>query len=135
MDVQNSGISSRSEVLDGWSPGRRTLVRCGGVRARVAPEQHSGRPVLPAAPSRTRAALPAGTAGVIMRASSEEKRVIRYMGQRKNDEGVTVYVFIVNGLEKQVREHALKQHPGCYEALPASAKARIAANRDWLSKL
>jgi len=66
--------------------------------------------------------------------ASKEKAVIRYMGTRKNDAGATVYVFIVNGLEKEVREHALKQHPGCYEALPASAKAKIAANRDWLSK-
>lgn len=61
--------------------------------------------------------------------------MIRYMGTRKNSEGVNVYVFIVNGLEKEVREAALKQHPGCYEALPASAKAKIAANRNWLSKL
>jgi hypothetical protein len=61
--------------------------------------------------------------------------VIRYMGTRKNAEGASVYVFIVNGLEKEVREHALKQHPGCYEALPASVKAKIAANRAWLSKL
>ena len=30
---------------------------------------------------------------------------------------------------------ALKQHPGCYEALPAAARAQIAANRQWLSKL
>ena len=67
--------------------------------------------------------------------SSKEDIVIRYMGTRKNTEGVSVYVFIVNGLEKEVREHALKQHPGCYEALPASVKARIAANRAWLSKL
>jgi hypothetical protein len=57
------------------------------------------------------------------------------MGTRKNAEGATVYVFVVNGLEKEVRENALKQHPGCYEALPASAKAKIAANRAWLSKL
>lgn len=70
-----------------------------------------------------------------MGGSSKEKQVIRYMGTRKNGEGATVYVFIVNGLEKEVREHALKQHPGCYEALPASAKAKIAANRNWLSKL
>ena len=80
-------------------------------------------------------ALPAGAAGVIMRGSNQEKQVIRYMGTRKKGEGTTVYVFIVNGLEKEVREGALKQHPGCYEALPASAKAKIAANRDWLSKL
>jgi hypothetical protein len=56
------------------------------------------------------------------------------MGTRKNGTGAIVYVFIVNGLEKEVREHALKQHPGCYEALPAAAKAQIAANRHWLSK-
>lgn len=57
------------------------------------------------------------------------------MGTRKNAEGVTVYVFVVNGMQKEVREHALKQHPGCYDALPASAKAQIASNRNWLSKL
>lgn len=57
------------------------------------------------------------------------------MGTRKNTEGATVYVFVVNGLEKEVRENALKQHPGCFEALPASTKAKIAADRAWLSKL
>jgi hypothetical protein len=57
------------------------------------------------------------------------------MGTRKNAEGVNVYVFVVNGMQKEVREHALKQHPGCFEALPASTKAQIAANRAWLSKL
>jgi hypothetical protein len=50
-------------------------------------------------------------------------------------EGATVYVFVVNGLQKEIRESALKQHPGCFEALPASAKAQIAANRSWMSKL
>lgn len=57
------------------------------------------------------------------------------MGTRKNAEGATVYVFVINGLEKEVRESALKQHPGCYDALPAPTKAQIAANRAWLSKL
>jgi hypothetical protein len=57
------------------------------------------------------------------------------MGTSKNAEGANVYVFIVNGMQKEIREHALKQHPGCYDALPASVKAKIAANRNWLSKL
>jgi len=61
--------------------------------------------------------------------------VIRYMGTRKTEDGATIYVFIVNGLKKEVREMALKQHPGCYEVLPAATKARIAANRAWMSKL
>ncbi len=61
--------------------------------------------------------------------------MIRYMGTRKNGEGATVYVFVVNGLQKEVRENALKQHPGCFEALPAATKAKIAANRSWLSKM
>ena len=61
--------------------------------------------------------------------------MIRYMGNRKTEDGATVYVFIVNGLKKEVREMALKQHPGCYEALPAATKAKIAANRAWMSKL
>jgi hypothetical protein len=57
------------------------------------------------------------------------------MGTRTNAEGASVYVFIVNGMQKEVREHALKRHPGCYEALPEPVKAQIAANRAWLSKL
>lgn len=57
------------------------------------------------------------------------------MGTRKNDDGITVYVFIVNGLKREIREAALKQHPGCFELLPAAAKAKIAANRAWMSKL
>ena len=61
--------------------------------------------------------------------------MIRYMGTRKTEDGATMYVFIVNGLKKEVREMALKQHPGCYEALPAATKAKIAANRAWMSKL
>ena len=61
--------------------------------------------------------------------------MIRYMGTRTNAEGASVYVFIVNGMQKEVREHALKRHPGCYEALPEPVKAQIAANRAWLSKL
>ncbi len=61
--------------------------------------------------------------------------MIRYMGTRKNMEGATVYVFVINGLQKEVRETALKQHPGCYEALPASAKAKIEANRNWMKNL
>ena len=61
--------------------------------------------------------------------------MIRYMGTRKNAEGATVYVFIVNGFKKEVRENAFKQHPGCFEALPASTRAKITANRAWMSKL
>ncbi|AXA91978.1 hypothetical protein [Massilia sp. YMA4] len=61
--------------------------------------------------------------------------MIKYLGTRKTDEGVTLYVFLINGAEKQIRESALKQYPGCYEALPAAAKARINANRAWLQKL
>jgi hypothetical protein len=69
------------------------------------------------------------------RSQYQERNMIRYMGTRKNMEGSTVYVFVINGLQKEVRESALKQHPGCYEALPATAKAKIAANRSWMSKL
>ncbi|HEY0060915.1 hypothetical protein [Massilia sp. CF038] len=61
--------------------------------------------------------------------------MIRYMGTRKNEQGATVYVFVINGMQKEIRELALKQHPGCFEALPASAKAKIEANRNWMSKL
>ncbi|MET3130833.1 hypothetical protein AAKU55_001091 [Oxalobacteraceae bacterium GrIS 1.11] len=61
--------------------------------------------------------------------------MIKYMGTKKNTEGATLYVFLVNGLQKEVREGALKQHPGCYEALPPSAKAKVDASRIWMSKL
>jgi hypothetical protein len=61
--------------------------------------------------------------------------MIRYMGTRKSSEGAVLYVFVINGLQKEIRESALKQHPGCFDALPASAKAQISANRDWMSKL
>jgi len=61
--------------------------------------------------------------------------MIKYMGTKKTDEGSVLYIFLINGLQKEIRESALKQHPGCYEALPATAKARISANRAWLSKL
>jgi len=57
------------------------------------------------------------------------------MGTRKLDEGSDVYIFLVNGAKKEIREMALKQHPGCYEALPPAVKSKIAANRAWMSKL
>lgn len=68
----------------------------------------------------------------------ERKRgadMIKYMGTKNTDDGSVLYVFLINGLQKEIRETALKQYPGCYEALPATAKARISANRSWLSKL
>ena len=34
--------------------------------------------------------------------------MIRYMGTRKNMEGATVYVFVINGAQKEVREGSLK---------------------------
>lgn len=61
--------------------------------------------------------------------------MIRYVGTKKTDEGSVLYIFLINGLQKEIREGALKQYPGCYEALPATAKARISANRAWMSKL
>lgn len=65
----------------------------------------------------------------------EFRKMIKYLGTKKTDQGGTLYVFLINGQEKHVSESALKQYPGCYEALPESAKARIAANRKWLQKL
>ena len=61
--------------------------------------------------------------------------MIKYIGTRKTSEGGTLYVFLINGLQKEVRESALKQYPGCYDALPATAKAKISANRAWMSKI
>jgi hypothetical protein len=57
------------------------------------------------------------------------------MGARTSEKGATLYVFVVNGLLKEVRETELKRHPGCYEVMPAEVKAAIVANRKWLSKL
>ncbi len=65
----------------------------------------------------------------------KEKTLIRYMGTRTKDDGSKVYVFVVNGLQKEIRESALKQHPGCYDALPSSVKDQIAKNRAWLSRV
>ena len=61
--------------------------------------------------------------------------MIRYVGTKKTSEGGVLYIFLINGLQKEIREASLKQYPGCYEALPATAKARISANRAWMSKL
>jgi hypothetical protein len=61
--------------------------------------------------------------------------MIKYLGTKKSDQGGTLYVFLINGLQKEIRESALKQHPGCYEALPPAAKAKISANRAWMQKL
>ena len=60
--------------------------------------------------------------------------MIKYLGSRNTKDGAVLYVFLINGLQKEIREASLKQYPGCYEALPATAKARISANRSWLSK-
>ena len=61
--------------------------------------------------------------------------MIKYLGTKKNAQGGTLYVFLINGLQKEIRESALKQYPGCYEALPAADKAQISANRAWMQKL
>lgn len=61
--------------------------------------------------------------------------MIKYMGTRKSPEGSTLYVFVVNGQQKQIREFDLKLHPGCYDVLPQSVKDQIVKNRQWLSKV
>lgn len=61
--------------------------------------------------------------------------MIKYLGSRKNEDGATLYSFVVNGLRKEVREFDLKMHPGCYDVLPQSVKDQIAKNRQWLSKM
>ncbi|MET0264619.1 MAG: hypothetical protein ABW202_03310 [Duganella sp.] len=60
--------------------------------------------------------------------------MIRYLGTKNTKDGGVLYIFLINGLQKEIREASLKQYPGCYEALPDTAKARISANRAWLSK-
>jgi len=76
--------------------------------------------------------MPAAT---ITRPKVRENEMIRYMGSKTTPEGATLYVFLVNGAQKEVREGALKQYPGCYEALPPAAKQKIEANRRWMSNL
>lgn len=61
--------------------------------------------------------------------------MIKFMGTKKNETGAVLYVFIINGLLKEVRETALKQHPGCYDALPQATKQKISSNRAWMSKM
>lgn len=61
--------------------------------------------------------------------------MIKYIGTKTTDDGMVLYLFLINGVQKEIRENSLKQYPGCYEALPATAKARINANRAWLQKL
>lgn len=61
--------------------------------------------------------------------------MIQYLGTKSTEDGAVLYIFLINGLQKEIRESAMKQYPGCYEALPPTAKARISANRSWLSKL
>lgn len=51
--------------------------------------------------------------------------MVRYMGERINAAGETVYVFLVNGIEKTVREADLVHYPDCYDVLPAPVKAHI----------
>ena len=49
--------------------------------------------------------------------------------------GYVMPTLVAMGFGYAISESALKQHPGCYEALPAATKAKIAANRSWMSKL
>eukprot|EP01032_Pedospumella_encystans_P022491 gene22491-25485_t len=49
--------------------------------------------------------------------------MIKYIGTRKTSEGGTLYVFLINGLQKEVRESALKQYPGCYAGVAEVAAA------------
>ena len=60
--------------------------------------------------------------------------MMRYLGTRKNEDGATLYIFTINGQQKEIREHDLKLHPGCFNLLPQAVKDQIAKNRQWLSK-
>jgi len=74
------------------------------------------------------------SAGMTGLRSDKGAHMIKYMGTKSTSDGSVLYIFLINGLQKEIKEHALKQYPGCYEALPPTAKARISANRAWLSK-
>ncbi|MEN9865002.1 MAG: hypothetical protein RL748_592 [Pseudomonadota bacterium] len=65
--------------------------------------------------------------------AGKEIELIRYMGIRKTEDGGKLYVFVVNGQQKQIKQADLKLHPGCYDALPASVKEQIAKDRQWLA--
>lgn len=62
-------------------------------------------------------------------------QLIKYLGNRKTDEGQTVYVFAINGRQTEVKESDFKKHPGCFEALPASVKEKIIQHRKWIMSL
>lgn len=55
--------------------------------------------------------------------------MIKYMGTHTNADGVTLYAFLVNGVERELREEALTNVPGFYESLPAPLRAQLEAQR------
>lgn len=61
--------------------------------------------------------------------------MIRYIGKRTNEENATLYVFLINGMRKEIRETAFKQYPGTFEKLPKSVREQIEENRRWLSQI
>ena len=67
--------------------------------------------------------------------ANKEIQLIRYLGIRKTDTGGKLYVFVVNGQQKEIKAVDLKLHPGCLAVLPASVKEQIEKDRQWLSKV
>jgi hypothetical protein len=61
--------------------------------------------------------------------------MIRYLGTRTTPENKTLYLFLINGMRKEVRESAFRQYPGCFEALPLEVRKKIEDNRRWLAQL
>jgi hypothetical protein len=61
--------------------------------------------------------------------------MIRYMGTKTTENNAKFFVFLVNGMRKEVRENDLRLHPGCYDTLPEDVKKQIAANRAWLAQI
>lgn len=61
--------------------------------------------------------------------------MIRYLGYRVTDDKIKYYIFLINGLRREVREHKLSQHPGCYKVLPQKIKDDIKKNRAWLAQV
>lgn len=51
--------------------------------------------------------------------------MVKYMGERRDAGGELVYVFLVNGKEKAVRQADLRHYPDCLDVLPAPVKAHI----------
>lgn len=60
--------------------------------------------------------------------------MIKYIGKKQKSGSSNIYLFLINGLEKEVGEFAFRKYPECYRLLPQKIKEEIEANKKWLSR-